>query len=527
MPAVIYARKSSESEDRQVQSLDDQLKALRSLARERGTTLTAEYTEAKSAKDPYARSEFERMVQEIEQGSVSEVFAWALNRLSRNPVDGGRIAYLLQTGKLRRIVTPMKVYDSQDSPLLLAVENGMSTAFIQDLSRNVKRGLASKVEKGWAPCRAKIGYRNNLETHEIDVDPEAFPLLQRGWKLFLEGWTVAAVEEHLRSLGLVHRQKGKPPVPFRKHAFYRVLADPFYAGSFRYNGTWHKGAHMPMVTEAEFAQVQRMMRSRPTRAGKFAPKRFLFGGLFRCAACGCAVTAQTKRKHAKDGTLKGTYTYYHCTGYKGCKKTAISERALASAILELIDSVALPDWLVELAKADVARLVERDLGHLAAAASASEGRLSAIERKGERLLELFLEGGIEKPEYEQAKLALTAQKELETKQLADQASYVQTCMGYLDQQLSSCVRAHEFQVSPSEVLLTSMAQMLRSEVAFVPGGVKLQPNNDLAGIIRFRPLIVRSVSRETKDSRCTNCDWQAFCDYLHTIARLNGAQRTG
>ena len=139
MSAVIYARKSSESEDRQIQSLGDQLAVLRGLARELGVSIETEFLESKSAKDPYARPEFERLVTSIEQGTITEVFTWALNRLSRNPVDGGRIAHLLQKGNLNKIVTPTKVYDSEDSPLLLAVENGMSTAFIQDLSRNVKR----------------------------------------------------------------------------------------------------------------------------------------------------------------------------------------------------------------------------------------------------------------------------------------------------------------------------------------------------------------------------------------------------
>lgn len=521
MTAVIYARKSSESEDRQVQSLDDQLKVLRTLSLEQGVSPQIEFVESQSAKDPYARPEFERLIQSIERGDVSVIYTWALNRLSRNPVDGGRIAHLLQTRRLARIVTPTKVYDSEDSPLLLAVENGMSTAFIQDLSRNVKRGLASKVEKGWAPCRAKIGYRNNLETHEIDIDPEAFPLLKQGWKLFLEGWTVGAIEDHLRSLGLMHRQKGKAPVPFRRHYFYRIIADPFYAGLFRYKGVLHKGAHQAMVSEAEFALAQQIMRGKPTRAGKHAPRRFLFGGIFRCATCGCAITAQTKRKYAKDGTIRGTYTYYHCTGYKGCKKKAVSEQALAEGIHQLVDSIALPSWMVDLAKTEVARLIERDLANLSSNASSIEARIATLDRRNDRLLQIYLDGGIEKPEYDRARRGLNEEKAREAEALTYQTSHIDRCMSYLDQQLQKCVRAHEFKVMPSEVLLTSMAQTLRGEVKFVPGGVKLQPENVLAEIIRFRPLIISSVSRETSDSRALNSDWQAFCGQLHTLARMH------
>lgn len=523
MSAVIYARKSSESEDRQVQSLDDQLGVLRSLASDQGISVEVEYVESKSAKDPYARPEFERLIRSIEGGKVSQVYVWALNRLSRNPVDGGRIAHLLQTGKLRRIVTPVKVYDSEDSALLLAVENGMSTAFIQDLRRNVKRGLASKAEKGWAPYKAKLGYRNNLETNQIDPDPEAFALVKQAWQLFLEGWTVSAIEDHVRTLGLKHFIRGKESIPLRKRYLYRVFADPFYSGMFLYKGELRKGAHQPMITRAQFALAQQRLRSNPGRTGKFAPKKFTFGGIFRCANCGCVVTAQTKRKYSKDGTLRGTYTYYHCTGHRGCRKAAVRAEVLESAIRDLIQGIALPEWLVELAKADVARMIERDLVGLSATASDIEGRMSGIDKKLSKLLELRLGDSVGQIEFEETRRRLIAEKEEEARKLAEQQNAVTRSMSYLDQELTKCVRAHEYTLTPDEALLVGMAQTLSSDIRFVPGGVKIQPQEPLREIIRFTPLILGSVSRETSDFRHTNCNWGAFCGHLHTVARMNGA----
>lgn len=524
MAAVIYARKSSESEDRQVQSLDDQLKVLRMLANENDIQVQAEHIESKSAKDPYARPEFERLIQQIEKGAITEVLTWALNRLSRNPVDGGRIAYLLQTGKLRKIITPTKVYDSEDSALLLAVENGMSTAFIQDLRRNVNRGLASKADKGWAPFKAKLGYRNNVETHEIDPDPEAFELVKQGWKLFLEGWAVSAIEAHLRSLGLQHFIRGKASRPLQNRYLYKVFADPFYTGMFMYKGELRKGLHKPMITEEQFALAQSRLRSRPGRTGKFAPKKFTFSGIFRCSNCGCCVTAQTKRKYAKDGTLKGAYTYYHCTGHKGCRKAAVRAEVLENAVTSLIDSIALPEWLVELAKADVARLIERDLSELAATSSDIESRIKGIDRRLARLLELRLDDTIAHAEFEQTRKQLVEEKAAEAERLTLQKSYVNRSMTYLDQELTKCVRAHEYAITPKEALLVGMAQTLSTDIRFVPGGVKITPQEPLGEIIRFRPLIVGSVSRETSDSRHSNCTWGAFCSYLHTLAQVHSAR---
>ncbi len=412
------------------------------------------------------------------------------------------------------------MYDSEDSALLLAVENGMSTAFIQDLRRNVKRGLTSKADKGWAPYKAKLGYRNNLETKEIDADPAAFELVKQGWQLFIEGWTVSAIESHLRSLGLMHYVRGKVSQPLRKGYMYKVFSDPFYAGKFRYKNELRSGAHTPMISEEQFALAQKRLRAKPGRAGKFAPKKFTFGGIFRCSRCGCAITAQTKRKYGVDGNLKGTYTYYHCTGHKGCPKTAIRAEALEEALMDLMQSIALPGWLVEVARADVARMIERDLAALSTTASEIEGRMSAIQRKLERLLELRLEEAIGQAEFDQARRQLISEKAKESEQLALQGSYVNRAMGYLDQELTKCVRAHEYSITPQEALLVAMAQTLSGEISFVPGGVKIQPQELLGEIIRFRPLIISSVSRETSDFRHSNCIWQAFCEQLHTLARL-------
>ena len=110
MRYIIYARKSSESEDRQVQSIDDQLRILREIARQQGLTLDCEIMESKSAKAPGERVEFERMLKLIEQGKADAILCWSVNRLSRNPVDSGKLSWMLQRGILQCIQTPERTY---------------------------------------------------------------------------------------------------------------------------------------------------------------------------------------------------------------------------------------------------------------------------------------------------------------------------------------------------------------------------------------------------------------------------------
>jgi site-specific DNA recombinase len=105
---VIYARKSSETEDRQAASIDDQLKVLRELALERGLVVLKEFVEAKSAKSR-GRPVFNEMTNYIEKTPLQGIICWHLNRLSRNPYDDGLVRYLLQDQTIKEIVTPSKV----------------------------------------------------------------------------------------------------------------------------------------------------------------------------------------------------------------------------------------------------------------------------------------------------------------------------------------------------------------------------------------------------------------------------------
>ena len=66
----LYARKSSESEDRQIQSIDDQINRLKKLASDLNLDIEKIYTEAKSAKKPNNRPIFDEIIQRIENGEA-------------------------------------------------------------------------------------------------------------------------------------------------------------------------------------------------------------------------------------------------------------------------------------------------------------------------------------------------------------------------------------------------------------------------------------------------------------------------
>jgi len=129
----LYARKSTDVEDRQVLSIEAQLAELRALAKQERLEIAAEFVEKRTAKMP-GRPVFNEMLGRIQQGEAQGIICWKLDRLARNPVDGGQISWLLQQGTIQHIQTHDRSHVSNDNVLMMSVEFGMANQFIRDLS---------------------------------------------------------------------------------------------------------------------------------------------------------------------------------------------------------------------------------------------------------------------------------------------------------------------------------------------------------------------------------------------------------
>src|SRR3989344_4351111 len=182
----LYARKSTDVEDKQVLSIEAQLAELRLLAKREGLHMVEEFVEKKSAKQP-GRPLFNDMLLRIQKGEVQGVVCWKLDRLARNPVDGGQIQWLLQEGTIGHIRTHDHSHYPSDNVLMMSVEFGMANQFIRDLSSNVKRGLRLKVSQGEFPSTAPVGYLNDIRAKTIVVDRRKSKVIRAAFELYAKG----------------------------------------------------------------------------------------------------------------------------------------------------------------------------------------------------------------------------------------------------------------------------------------------------------------------------------------------------
>lgn len=323
----IYCRKSSEDEQRQIASIGDQTESLRKLVEREDLDLVREFSEEKSAKDP-GRPVFNEVLNRIEKGEADGLICWDIDRLSRNPIDNGRLQWMLQKGVIRVIKTPGRSYYPEDAGLLMSIEGGRATDFVMRLSKNVKRGLMGKVQKGWRPSGGPIGYIN-IGTEKggktIASDPERFLLVRKMWELFLAGnYSVSKIvdiannEWGLRTLQ--RRKLGGKPLAL-SHG-YKIFSDPFYYGYFNWTDPQtgeeklYKGSHEAMISESEFWRAQTLLGKK----GKRRPsvRDFAFTGMMSCGECGSSITAEEKHQIICS-CCKHKFSYEKVTACPKCK----------------------------------------------------------------------------------------------------------------------------------------------------------------------------------------------------------------
>ena len=411
---VLYARKSSESEDRQIQSIDDQIKYLTKLADTEGLHIVEILTEAKSAKQPYGRAKFTLMMERIEKGEYDGILCWKLDRLSRNSADSGRLQWLVQSGVIKMIRTVEREYTSQTSALLMSVETGMSTQFIQDLSRNTKRGLQSKVERGWAHCIAPIGYLNDKEDKIQIKDPERFPIVRKMWDLMLTGTytaqqilKIANEDWGLRTV----KRKRSGDKPVSRSSIYNIFTNIFYAGIIEYHDKQYPGKFPAMVTLEEFDRVQFLLGKK----GKPRPqkRRFAFTGMIRCGECGCFITAEIKRKQLKTTGEVREYTYYHCTLRKpqvNCSQRQVVredelERQIADKLKQLTILPEFKDWALEVLREQN----QNEVKDRTAIYESQQRALTQAQGKLDRLVDMRLSELLTDEQYTEKKAELDAE----------------------------------------------------------------------------------------------------------------------
>jgi len=347
---ILYARKSSESEERQVLSIPAQMSELRALAERRGERIDLVLEESRSAREP-GRAVFGQLLKMIEGKQVASIYAWRLDRLARNPVDGGLLIHHIGRGRISRIVTPEGAFSgSGNDKLMMQIHFGMATKYVDDLAENVRRGNREVFKSGRITGRPPIGYLKSPAdegfrgrgARQVVPDPSRFNLVARLWKLMLTGTaTLGHIREEAEAIGL--RTRGD-----RRHVaglvsisgISAMFHNRFYCGEVVGQNQVFRGTHPPMVTPEEFDRVQKVL-AKQRQPGKRWSRTFAYSGFLRCGSCGRHMVGEEHvNRHGS------RYVYYRCTrkktGYARCAEPYVAEKAIDQSINDVFGRFSFP-----------------------------------------------------------------------------------------------------------------------------------------------------------------------------------------
>lgn len=344
--AVIYARVSSKEQEKEGFSIPAQLKLLTSYAAEKGFSVVQQYVDVETAKKT-GRSGFAAMVEffraeskaKIATNSCRLLLVEKTDRLYRNLKDWVTLDEL----DLEVHFAKENVVFSQDSrsseKFIHGIKVLMAKNYIDNLSEETKKGMLEKAEQGIYPSFAPLGYINVQcgDKRFIQPDSELAPVIRQIFELYATGnHSLLHVARKANAEGLTYRKTGNI---VGKSTVHKILTNPIYHGEFAWAGKRYKGLHEPIISPELFNRVQETLTDKSHCRRRPHTYEWAFQGLVFCGHCGCALTAEIKKRR---------YVYYHCTGYKGkCPEKYVREEELALQFGEALRRIRMDKEVLE------------------------------------------------------------------------------------------------------------------------------------------------------------------------------------
>jgi site-specific DNA recombinase len=345
---VLYARKSTEQDEKQALSIESQVKEMLQIAERENLEIVDIRREAHSAKDSGQRPVFKEILEDLRRERFNGIIVWHPDRLSRNAGDLGSLVDLMDQKSLVQIRTHGQTFTNTPSEkFLLMILCSQAKLENDNKSINVKRGLKTRVEMGLWPAPAPTGYLKEKRTDrkcECFIDPDRGHVIKEIFeKVAHEKWSGRKIYHWLKFDLNFKTAGGNKNLSLGN--IYRILESPFYYGVFEYplkSGNWYQGKHKALIAKELYDEVQKQLKGSELKTRQ--EKEFAFTKLMKCGLCGSGICADEKYKKLKDGTVN-SHIYYGCSKSKdkNCECGYISEDALVVQFLRLMDEIDLDE----------------------------------------------------------------------------------------------------------------------------------------------------------------------------------------
>ncbi len=379
MKAIIFTRVSTKEQADEGYSLESQEKLLKAYSDKQKFKVVKVYKIAETASKEMVRKSFKEVFEYANKNDVKAILCEKIDRLTRNLKDAGVADDWVRADSAREIHFVKENFILNGNTrahdnLVWDMKVAIARFYSNNLSEEVKKGHKEKVEQGWYPSKAPLGYQSVGEkghkTHELNISKS--PLVRKMFEFYSTGgYSLLALVDKMFEQGL--RTHGGNRLG--KSRMATLLSDPYYYGKILWNGQISQGKHEPLITKELYDKVQDVLHGRTT------PRRtkhlFTFKGHVHCEACGKLITWESQKGHA----------YGHCNKYNNCPVRAWYKEAdlldqLLPAFSQLkITNPRLLEWVKKALKeshADIAQFSESAVSELNKQLAIIQNRLDRL-----------------------------------------------------------------------------------------------------------------------------------------------------
>ena len=370
--AAVYTRISSDPGNSML-GVKRQEADCRQLAERKGWQVVETYTDNDvSAYSGKRRPAYEKMLADLEAGTVNAVIAYDLDRLHRSPKELERFFDVVDAAKVKNLATVSGDIDlgTNDGRLHARILGAVARKESDDKVRRLRR----KHEELAAAGRLSGGGHRpfGFEPDRVTVRKSEAKLIREAAKRILAG-------DSIRAVCVDWNARGIPPVVgtggWRLSSMRRLLRSARIAGLREHHGKVVAEAVWPAIIDRPtFDRLQAVLTD-PARLSRRSARAYLLtGGLAYCALCGAKLVARPR------GDGKRCYVCASGPGFGGCGKIrALSETLeefVVATVLPVFDTPALIEALaaddVDDDAADELAVVESKLGELSRMWAADE-----------------------------------------------------------------------------------------------------------------------------------------------------------
>jgi DNA invertase Pin-like site-specific DNA recombinase len=339
---VIYLRKSTDDEAKQVRSIDDQRDECLDLADRLGVkpSKITVLEESESAKTAGKRDVFNEMIMGFQTGKYHGLLAWSPDRLSRNMKEAGEIIDLIDLEIIQDL--QFKTYQFENTPngkMMLGILFATSKQYSDKLSVDVKRGTDGNIKDGKYNGVVKKGYYVDNATNLFVPDSYNWGILRVAVDMRLrEGKSNIEIAQWLKDAKLSVRKSEDEDynlVNVTKQMLGNVFADSFYCGLYEYGNNivnlMEIYNFVPLITPDEYIALNAQVSTdfgKSVQVSTNRAKRLDYGLLKDKVICDyCDSKMHFQHNELKRGKNKGKWVIsYYCRNKDECLRHNAEEQ---------------------------------------------------------------------------------------------------------------------------------------------------------------------------------------------------------